>query len=603
MTTQSQESAVKPLFGFRALISDLADWIRRHRMTLGFVLFITLFNVGMQLVCGIRHTQFPPQLSRVSFDALAHGRWYTVPVSLLSVPQLGRLLIDIPLILIAFGLCETVIGKAKTAWVSLITTLGGITLGMGLCSLFAGKSPQWHAISHDGAILGPLVVVVGTLMCASAFTAMLWRRRIRVIGYSVVLIMFLYRGEASDYCLLAAALIGHVLGYLMASESQGDVYRHGALYEMRRLIGMAAGVQAVGSIVAVSSRQSFGLLSMFGLLTGSTEFDTEQVLDCLNGSSHANCFAQYRMMRFTMPGNWLVSLMPTLMLLLIAWGLYRGRRIAAGLSVLFNACTVVLAMLFYVVLPLQYVGDSQADALPALARHGAFHAMFSTMALPLIFIVIVIAFRQCFTIRTRSEIMLRAAAGALSAFLLLGLMYVGYGLASPEDFNESPQLIALLADYAQRLLPIGLLSGIEPEFVPVGQISLLVYQCVGPVFRIIALLCVWDCLRDRSMVNDASRHRVDAIIPLGGESMSFMATWEGNDYWFSATGRSAIAYRVSYGIALTVTGPFGDPSEYAEDSQHSAHNIPGRPCFTAYTSHSEPNSPKPDGTHLTLARK
>ncbi|MFR1605839.1 MAG: hypothetical protein ACLSUZ_05375 [Bifidobacterium pseudocatenulatum] len=29
---------------------------------------------------------------------------------------------------------------------------------------------------------------MGTLMCASAFTAMLWRRRIRVIGYSVVLI-------------------------------------------------------------------------------------------------------------------------------------------------------------------------------------------------------------------------------------------------------------------------------------------------------------------------------------------------------------------------------------------------------------------------------
>lgn len=247
--TQSQESTVKPLFGFRALMADLADWIREHRMTLGFVLFITLFNVGMQLVCGIRHTQFPPQLSRVSFDALAHGRWYTAPISLLSVPQLGRLLIDIPLILIAFGLCETVIGKAKTAWVSLITTLGGIALGMGLCSLFAGKSPQWHAISHDGAILGPLVVVVGTLMCASAFTAMLWRRRIRVIGYSVVLILFLYRGEAGDYCLLASALLGHVLGYLMASESQGDVYRHGALYEMRRLIGMAAGVQAVGSLV------------------------------------------------------------------------------------------------------------------------------------------------------------------------------------------------------------------------------------------------------------------------------------------------------------------------------------------------------------------
>ena len=49
-------------------------------------------------------------------------------------------------------------------------------------------------------------------MCASAFTTMLWRRRIRVIGYAVVLIMFLYRGEVSDYCLLATSVIGHVLG-------------------------------------------------------------------------------------------------------------------------------------------------------------------------------------------------------------------------------------------------------------------------------------------------------------------------------------------------------------------------------------------------------
>ena len=90
---------------------------------------------------------------------------------------------------------------------------------MGLCSLSDGRSPQWHAISHDGAILGPLVLVAGTLMCASAFTTMLWRRRIRVIGYAVVLIMFLYRGEVSDYCLLATSVIGHVLGYLMASRT------------------------------------------------------------------------------------------------------------------------------------------------------------------------------------------------------------------------------------------------------------------------------------------------------------------------------------------------------------------------------------------------
>ena len=338
-----EASPAKPLFGFRALLADLAGWIRRHLLTVCLVLFVILINVGTQIVCALIRQPFPPSLAKVSFEALARGRWYTAPISMLYVPNLGRLLIDVPLMLVAFGLAESVIGKIKTAWVSVITTLGGVALGMGLCSLSDGRSPQWHAISHDGAILGPLILVAGTLMCVSAFTTMLWRRRIRVIGYAVVLIMFLYRGEVSDYCLLATSVIGHVLGYLMASCTHGDEYRHGAIYEMRRLIGIVAGVQAIGSLVAVSSRQSFGLLSMFGLLTGSTDFDTGHVVDCLSGASHTDCFTQYRMMRFTMPGNWLVSIMPTLMLLLIAWGLYRGRHLAAALSIVFNACTIALS--------------------------------------------------------------------------------------------------------------------------------------------------------------------------------------------------------------------------------------------------------------------
>ena len=47
--------------------------------------------------------------------------------------------------------------------------------------------------------------------------------------------------------------------------------------------------------------------------------------------------------------------------------------------------------------------------------------------------------------------------------------------------------------------------------------------------------------------------------------MSFMTTWEGNSYWLSPTGKSAVAYRVLNGIALTCTGPFGEPSEWMDD--------------------------------------
>ena len=112
----AEASPAKPLFGFRALLADLAGWIRRHLLTVCLVLFVILINVGTQIVCALIRQPFPPSLAKVSFEALARGRWYTAPISMLYVPNLGRLLIDVPLMLVAFGLAESVIGKIKTAW-------------------------------------------------------------------------------------------------------------------------------------------------------------------------------------------------------------------------------------------------------------------------------------------------------------------------------------------------------------------------------------------------------------------------------------------------------------------------------------------------------
>lgn len=42
----AEASPAKPLFGFRALLADLAGWIRRHLLTVCLVLFVILINVG-----------------------------------------------------------------------------------------------------------------------------------------------------------------------------------------------------------------------------------------------------------------------------------------------------------------------------------------------------------------------------------------------------------------------------------------------------------------------------------------------------------------------------------------------------------------------------
>ena len=103
------------------------------------------------------------------------------------------------------------------------------------------------------------------------------------------------------------------------------------------------------------------------------------------------------------------------------------------------------------------------------------------------------------------------------------------------------------------------------SFVPRTPMASIVYQGVGLVFWIVVLVVVIRWMSDVSESNEQAQARAERLVETGGESMSFMTTWEGNSYWLSPTGKSAVAYRVLNGIALTCTGPFGEPSEWMDD--------------------------------------
>jgi membrane associated rhomboid family serine protease len=49
-----------------------------------------------------------------------------------------------------------------------------------------------------------------------------------------------------------------------------------------------------------------------------------------------------------------------------------------------------------------------------------------------------------------------------------------------------------------------------------------------------------------------------------GESLSHIATWGGNSYWFTNSADAGLAYRVVGGVAVTSGGPFGRPAAYEE---------------------------------------
>jgi phosphatidylglycerol lysyltransferase len=65
--------------------------------------------------------------------------------------------------------------------------------------------------------------------------------------------------------------------------------------------------------------------------------------------------------------------------------------------------------------------------------------------------------------------------------------------------------------------------------------------------------------------NQSDADRALAILRAsGGGNLGWMTTWAGNEYWFSPSGHSFIAYRVSASVALTMGGPIGPEEEHEE---------------------------------------
>ncbi|WP_225432874.1 MULTISPECIES: bifunctional lysylphosphatidylglycerol flippase/synthetase MprF [Bifidobacterium] len=574
---------------WKPIMQDALAWARTHPLTIVFTALVLLTNVVLAVWCALTGGVFPPSFGRVSYSRLAAGMLYVVPSALVLVAHPLRLLIDVPALLAAGSVPESRFGAAKTIWIALLCSIGGIAAGMGVSVMVNGHSPAWGSLVRFGYVLGPLTLAVGPLMAASTFSSLMWRRRIRVVTYAIVAAFVLYRGEPGDYCIAFAAVFGHLLGYLMApaavqeaipgddasrkedspdasSLDAGGARPRITALEARKMVGVLSAVCALGPLVALASPMHRGPLSTLGLLLGPNRLDYSRLHECLTDAGHADCFLQYRVQRVSMPGGVIVSVLPLLLMLVVAYGLYRGRRTAAALSVLLNSCTVVMALVYCFMLPIA----QSPDGLRALIAHGAVRAAFATAMPPLACAILVCLFRRCFPLRTRRGRLIESAGLAGVTSLVLCGAYLAVGITRPHEFTVAPTFAMLLADLPQRFLPIGFLNSIQPYFLPASTITSVVYQGIGPAFwSVLTMAALW-CFTDAAMAGREERRHASELVEQGGESMSFMGTWGGNRYWFSSSGRSAIAYRVVHGIALTVTGPFGERGEWSRDLREFA---------------------------------
>ena len=250
-----------------------------------------------------------------------------------------------------------------------------------------------------------------------------------------------------------------------------------------------------------------------------------------------------------------VQAAPALLLLLSAYGLRRGRRLAWWLAIVSNVTVLAAAIrLGYAVGPRLggYVtsiqAGGQATALPREA-----------MVLPVVTLAVLLVTRRRFdqvadrhAARKLTVIVAAALGASCGVFLLLGYLLRDQVGARSRVGGVLPELSALF-------LPSRLFGSRLPPQDLAGR---LLFGWVFLLFWTVVLGALTaSFLRTCAFHDAAEADQARAILTRGGSTLSYMSTWAGNKYWISSDGRAAFAYRAIGTIAVTVGDPFGEQAE------------------------------------------
>jgi len=508
--------------------------LRTHPVTAGFSVLIVLAGLAFGTLRGAH----PLRIS-VSPAGLGEGRWWTPLTALLVPDSVIELVLTLALAVIGLGYAERLLGSLRSAAAFIVTGVLGMLAGVGVQALSMTEGAAWARIS--GPVLDPAVGVVGATMVASALAPVLWRRRIRLLGFSALIMFTLYSGDVDSVYRLCAATIGLVLGAVLA---RGRTRRpwHGSSYgEVRTLVAAIVAVTGIGPLVVLLTGRGIGPLSPLvqGLRGAGVDALLARCGDDLTNRCTVGLVGGF--------GPLLMSLVPLVLTVVAAVGLRAGRRAGLLLAVAVN---LVLAALTAV-----SIGSDDLRHPAELAAIDRAFPGFAVVAIlvPLAVCTLLIITRRRFAVRAEHGAGTRLAVVALLAAGVLGVADVVLLVSSDVDLG-----VAAL-DALRRFLPAGFTHARIAERI--GGVGNIARQVIGPLFWGVFTAAMLRLLRapvaGAGNVDDESYR---ALLRVHSGTLGFLGTWDGNGHWITPDGRGGIAYRLVSGFAITVGDPVGaDP--------------------------------------------
>lgn len=509
---------------------------------------LTLATLITALAFGTLWGGFPEGMAAGPITTGQLAYWWT-PITALMIPDSAvELVLTLLLALTAMAYAERLLGSWRTVLVFFIGGAASIFIGVGLEALAAQWGESWALLAQIDLVLDPPIGIFAVLLAASALAPVLWRRRIRIIGFSVLLMFALYAGDSDSAYRLIAGVVGLLIGLMFARGAARGAWRRSSFQETRTLVAAVVAVTGLGPLIVLLSGVDRGPLAI--VVSGFAQVDADEVFERCAQDLSARCDTDIALALTTGTGPFLLSLVPLVLSLVAAWGLRRGRRAAWMLGLAVNAGIAVLSATSL------GTADLLDPAVQAVSDIEFAISAVAATAIPIAVIVLLFVTARRFQVRAPRAAALRFAVTVAVTFVVLVLVYLLIALVSADDFaGASPG--EALADVLRLFVPSGFLSGLTFVAPPFDGLGLIAYQWIGVGFWIVfivALLLLYRATATGRTSVDEERFRA-LLKKGGGGTLGFMGTWPGNDYWFSEDGEAAVAYRVINGVALTMSDP------------------------------------------------
>ncbi|MGD8195622.1 bifunctional lysylphosphatidylglycerol flippase/synthetase MprF [Herbiconiux sp. P18] len=538
-------------------------------LSLGFAAVILLTS----LVVG---TFFGPP-SEVTADTWAagvttvvdEGHWWTVLTALFIPWDPYQLVAGILLSIALLGVAERLLGPRRLVLAFFVTGLVGV--GLGVVLQWAGSlAGEWWA---DGTsvdlTVDPLTPIVGALVASSSLMGPLWRRRVRLVAFGLLIMFTLYVGDTSTVYRLIAAVAGLAIGHLISGRSRRMVLLKSSFGEVRVLVATIVLITAIGPLVSWLDPNGSGAFGLAGSFYGDI-FPAAADIDefCATADSEV-CDDMRRLAELGGLGPVVQTFVPLALLLVASWGLRKGRRFALWLGIVTNLAMIALAFVFLGLILTLAGGSGVSDDTPLEAVDVGEYIVWggSTVVVPLAVAVLLFVVRRRFALAAPREAFIRFLVVVVGAFLLLSLAYVAAGAFALESFVPGgATVVDLVFDLPRRFLPVTLVGVTGDVLVPGAGIPLFLFQWVGPLFwAVFAVASLQLIASTEQRVNVGDHQRIRALLRRGGGgTLGWMTTWPGNVYWFNAAGDAAVAYRVINDVAITMSDPVCRPGSERE---------------------------------------